>query len=142
MAGGRPTKYKAEFAKAAAKLCELGATDMELADAFDVDVATVYRWKITHPQFCEAVKCGAAAADDRVERAFYNRAVGYTHETVKIFMPSGADAPVYAPYREHVPPDVGAAFNWLKNRRGEVWREKRDDAATGEVHVHIHKLAD
>jgi hypothetical protein len=35
---------------------------------------------------------------------------------VKIFMPAGAKKPVYAPYREHVPPDVTACIFWLKNR--------------------------
>ena len=65
-------------------------------------------------------------ADERVERSFYNRAVGYTFDTVKIFMPAGASEPVHAPYREHVPPDTGAAMNWLKNRRKETWRDKQD----------------
>jgi hypothetical protein len=35
----------------------------------------------------------------------YNRAVGYSYDAVKIFMPAAAKKPVYAPYVEHVPPD-------------------------------------
>jgi hypothetical protein len=36
---------------------------------------------------------------------------------VKIFMPANRAKPVYAPYIEHVPPDVtGVYFFWLKNR--------------------------
>lgn len=121
---GRPTDYRDEFIGQAQKLCQLGATDIELADFFEVDVSTIYRWKHAHPDFCEAVRAGKDTLDDRVERSFYNRAVGYTYDAVKIFMPAGADAPVYAPYREHVPPDSGAALNWLKNRRPEHWRDK------------------
>ncbi len=30
-----------------------------------------------------------------MERRFYERAVGYTYEAVKVFMPSGAAEPVY-----------------------------------------------
>jgi hypothetical protein len=30
-------------------------------------------------------------------------------------MPAGAKKPIYAPYVEHVPPDVTAAIFWLKN---------------------------
>lgn len=52
--------------------------------------------------------------------------MGYSHEAVKIFMPSGASAPVYAPYVEHVPPDVTACIFWLKNRRPQEWRDQRD----------------
>jgi hypothetical protein len=126
VAAGRPTSYRKEFAKQAAKLCALGATDIELAEFFEIDISTIYRWKHTQPEFCEAVTCGKDAADDRVERSLYNRAVGYNYPAVKIFMPSGAESPVYAPFTEHVPPDTGAAFNWLKNRRSEKWRDKSE----------------
>ena len=34
---GRPSSYKPEFARQAAKLAELGATDQEVADFFEVD---------------------------------------------------------------------------------------------------------
>jgi hypothetical protein len=38
-------------------------------------------------------------------------------------MPAGAKKPVYAPYIEHVPPDVTARISWLKNRDPARWRE-------------------
>jgi hypothetical protein len=123
---GRPSAYQDGYANQARKLCEMGATDIELADFFEVAVSTIYLWKHTHLEFSEAVRAGKDACDDRVERAFYNRAVGYTHDAVKIFMPANAAAPVYAPYREHVPPDPGAALNWLKNRRPDKWRDKTE----------------
>lgn len=128
---GRPTDYKAEYAIDAAKLCSLGATDQELADFFEVDVRTIYRWKHTHDAFCQALIDGKTAADDRVERSLYQRAVGYEQEEVKIFMPSGADEPVYAPFRAKIPADVGAAKLWLTNRRGEAWREVSRQEHTG-----------
>lgn len=124
MTAGRPTKYKPEFVEQARKLCELGATDMELADFFEVTVTTLNRWKISYPEFCVSLTCGKDVCDERVVRSLYNRAVGYEHEAVKIFMPAGASEPVYAPYREHVPPDTGAAMNWLKNRRRSEWADK------------------
>ena len=120
----RPTKYKPEFCKKARALCQRGATDIELADAFEVSLATIYRWRNSEPEFCEAVKAGKDAADDRVERSLYQRAVGYTFESEKVFQYQGVI--VRADTREHVPPDPGAAFNWLKNRRGEQWRDKRE----------------
>jgi hypothetical protein len=118
---GRPTKYDPKYAEQAAKLVELGATDIELADFFDVDTATIYRWRNTHSAFCEAVIAGKSRADDRVERSLYNRAVGYTFESEKVFQHQGEI--VRAPTREHVPPDPGAALNWLKNRKPEKWRD-------------------
>jgi hypothetical protein len=49
--------------------------------------------------------------------------VGYTYPAVKIFMPAGAKKPIYAPYEEHVPPDVTAGIFWSKNRRPDKWRD-------------------
>lgn len=128
---GRPSDFRDEFVSQAEKLCRLGATDIELADFFGVDVRSIYRWAQSREAFCQALRAGKEACDDRVERSLYNRAIGYTHEAVKIFMPAGAEGPVYAPYREHVAPDVGAAKMWLSNRRGDVWREKQE---------HIHRF--
>ena len=131
MAGGRPSNYKPEFAKQAEKLCRLGATDEDLADFFGVTIRTVANWKVQNDQFLHALKAGKAEADDRVERSLYQRAVGYTHDAVKIFMPANAAAPVYAEYREHVPPDTTAAIFWLKNRKPEEWRDRQQHELTG-----------
>lgn len=131
MPAGRPTAFKVEFVEQARQLCELGATDIEIADFFKVNVATIYRWRNTLPEFCEAVRAGKDAADERVERSLYQRAVGYTFESEKVFQFQGQI--VRAETREHVPPDPGAAFNWLKNRRGDTWRDKQEVQHSGGV---------
>jgi hypothetical protein len=41
-------------------------------------------------------------------RSLYNRAVGYTHDAVKIFCDKNGNV-TKVPYREHVPPDVTRA---------------------------------
>ena len=58
-----------------------------------------------------------------VERSLYERANGYSYDAVKIFMPAGSKQPVIVHYTEHCPPDVGAAFIWLKNRDPDRWRD-------------------
>jgi hypothetical protein len=136
---GRPSSYKPEFVAQAVKLCHLGATDVEMADFFGVETRTFYRWKNEFTEFCQALKTGKEAADERVERSLYHRATGYTFDAVKIFMPAGADAPVYAPYREHVPPDTTAMIFWLKNRRSEAWRDKSEQVIR---HEHVFELSD
>jgi hypothetical protein len=130
---GRPASFKPEYAEKAKKLCELGATDVEMADFFEVSARTLYRWLIKYPEFCQALKAGKESADERVERSLYHRATGYTYDAVKIFMPAGAKEPVYAKYREHVPPDTTAMIFWLKNRRSEDWRDKSEHVVRHEV---------
>jgi hypothetical protein len=128
---GRPSSYKADYAKQAEKLCQLGATDKEIADFFEVDVRTIHRWKADHDEFCHSLKSGKDVADERVERSLYQRAIGYEQEEVKIFMPANAPAPVYAPFIAKIAPDTTAAIFWLKNRRPAEWRDKTAQEISG-----------
>jgi hypothetical protein len=128
---GRPTAFKPEFTEQARKLALLGATDREVADFFKVDERTVNRWKHTHEDFCQSLKIGKDAADDRVERSLYHKAVGYTFPSEKLFCFEGVVT--RADIVEHVPPSDTAAIFWLKNRRGDDWREKSEVAVTGDL---------
>lgn len=128
---GRPTDYRTEFPDKARKLCLLGATDKELADFFEVSESTINLWKISHPEFSESIARGKVSADAEVAEKLYHRALGYSHNAVKIFMPAGAQTPVYADYTEHYPPDTQAASLWLRNRQGSKWRDKQEHEHTG-----------
>lgn len=137
---GRPPKYKPSFAEQAQKLCALGATNEDLADFFAVSIRTIVRWMTEHEEFCHAVKEAKEIADQRVERSLYQRAVGYTFDSEKIF--NGKEGIVRTDTREHVPPDVTAQIFWLKNRQREKWRDKQDVDLTGNLTVQVMKLAD
>lgn len=132
---GAPTKYNDTFPDRAERLALLGLTDEELAIAFGVSETTINAWKLEHVEFSEALNRGKLDADAHVAQRLYRRALGYSHEAVKIFMPSGAENPVYAPYTEHYPPDTAAARHWLNNRRPKQWRERIEHAGDQEQPV-------
>jgi transposase-like protein len=133
MQTGRPPDYKPEFAEQARKLClYIGATDQQLADFFEVDVRTIYRWKLQHEEFCQSLKIGKAETDLQVERSLLNRALGYEHDAVKIFCSKDGDV-TSVPYREVVPPDVTACIFWLKNRKQKEWRDKAEIEVTDKI---------
>lgn len=132
---GRPTKYKEEYASQATKLCQLGATDSEIADFFNVDERTINNWKTAHPEFFQSLKAGKELADDRVERALYQRAIGYTHDAVKIVADAKTGESLAVPFREHYPPDTTAAIFWLKNRKPADWRDKTEQQMSGRMEV-------
>ena len=80
--------------------------------------------RVEHEDFaaaCEAVK---ERANHRVEASLFKRGIGYSHPAVKIFMPAGAPAPIYADYTEHYPPETAAASLWLRNRDPARWRDR------------------
>ncbi len=142
---GRPSKYQQVFAQQAIKLCKLGATDAELADFFEVDMVTLYRWYCSKPDFRKSVKMPKAEADDRVERSLYQKGVGFWVDTEKLFLLKddfyddegnivrSTQRVHHEPTREYYPPDTAAAFIWLKNRRKETWRDKHEVDVRGKV---------
>jgi len=133
--GGRPPKYQASFATQAGKLCALGATNADLADFFDVSIRTIERWSSEHDEFCRALKAAKEEADTKVERSLYERAVGYSFDSEKVFQYQGEI--VRAKTREHCPPDTTAQIFWLKNRQPEKWRDKQDERGGGDIHIHF-----
>jgi len=122
---GRPTKYKADYVRMAAKACKLGATDIDLAELFDVSEATINNWKNNHPEFLESLKASKAISDDLVKRSLFERATGYSHPEDKVFNNSGE--PMIVPSTKHHPPDVTACIFWLKNRDPDNWRANPED---------------
>lgn len=131
MPAGRPTKYNPENNEWVEKLCKLGATDPELAEALDVDVATINRWKNEHPEFCEAIKKGKSIADANVAERLYQRAMGFEHDSEEIKVADGRIERV--PVRKIYPPDPTSAIFWLKNRRPKEWRDKQEIQHTGDI---------
>jgi hypothetical protein len=119
--GGRKTLYSPRLAVVARRCCERGMTDIEVADILGIGLATLYRWKLDHPAFSRVFKLGKAAADARVERSLYSRAVGYDYITEKPAMTRHGQKTMR--YRQHIPPDTAAAVWYLKNRRPDRWRD-------------------
>ena len=80
----------------------MGATVDDLAGFLDVDRATIHRWMLVHPEFCDAMRIGREAADARVERALYEKAVAG---------------------------EAWAVNKWLNNRMPKEWGGRRSDEA-------------
>ena len=84
------------------------------------------------------MKSDKPQADAAIAESLFNRARGYTHEATKIFMPAGSEAPVYAPYVKHYPPDTNAALAWLSRRQPNMWKDRQEVNVTGSI---AHRLA-
>lgn len=115
------------YAQMATHLAMLGATDVEMAEAFGITLATLKYWFAKSWSFNCAVQKGKLEADANVSAALYQRAIGYEHKAEKIFC-NGDGKITRADYMEHHPPDVRAQELWLKNRRPEQWRTPAESA--------------
>ena len=119
--GPAPT-YKPEFCPLAYKFCLLGATNEDLADLFEVAVATLGYWLRRYPEFKKAVQEGRDVADADVALALLHKAKGFTHTDVKVLRTEAG--PEQVEYNRYFPPDTQAALFWLRNRRRKQWRER------------------
>lgn len=119
---GRKTKYKKEYNEQVYKLCLLNATDVQIADYFEVTEQTITNWKKVYPAFFGSIKDGKIRADAEVAKSLHSRAVGYSHKDVHISNYQGNIT--ITDIVKHYPPDTAAAFIWLKNRQG--WTDKKD----------------
>lgn len=118
-----------------------GLSDVQIAEKMRISLTTYYDWQNKYPELSEAIKKGKAPVDDMVENALFKRAVGYSYvETTTDFelIDTGKVDEDGKPVMEkkiksvrsvkkEMAPDVGAAAFWLKNRRPDRWREKREE---------------
>jgi len=122
---GRPTKYDpTRHPDLVFLLARDGLTDVQIAGKLKIAKSTLNEWKKRHPEFNEYLRIGKKEPDDLVERCLFQRATGYNYPEDKIMQYEGR--PVVVPTIKHVPPDITAMIFWLKNRRPERWRDKRD----------------
>lgn len=154
---GRPTKYRPEYAEQARKFCLLkGATDEQLAAHFGVAESTIKEWYKKHPEFSASTGAGKEIADANVAEGLYKRATGYNFNEVtfekiddKKALEATPDALITVDaYKKkivtkHLPPDAGAALNWLKNRQPNDWRDKIAVEHSGKVELNdLSQLSD
>ena len=134
-----------------------GLSEKQIAEEkLNVAYSTLKDWKKKFPAFSAAIKRGKDVSDRMVENALFKRAVGYSYdeETYKIVNvkekrteeKNGKKVVIEVPVQKeilvkritkHVSPDTGAAAFWLKNRKPDVWRDKKETELTGKVELDV-----
>ena len=108
-----------------------GLTDEQIAANIGIRAGTLYDWKNRFSDFSEALKKGKEVIDRQVENALLKRALGYTYnETTRepVLNPDTGkvELTVTKTVTKQVVPDTTAQIFWLKNRKPETWRDKRE----------------
>jgi DNA-binding XRE family transcriptional regulator len=132
----------------------LAATDEELAEAFGVNQATIYRWQKAHPEFCEAIRAGKLVADIKVAEKLHEKAKGFDYieeQPIKLkkfaYDENGKKVRVsewveILKLRRRLPPDTTAAMFWLTNRQNDKWKLRVANEHAGERGGAIERARD
>ena len=120
-----------------------GLTDEQIASNMGITRKTLAEWKTKYSDICDTLKRGKAVVDIQVENALLKRALGYsydevTRERVLDYDTStgqvvGSHMEITKTVKKEVQGDTTAQIFWLKNRRPEQWRDKRDVSVEGEI---------
>jgi len=106
-----------------------GLTDEQIARNMGISPSTLYEWKKKYPEISEVLKKGKEVVDRQVENALLKRALGYDYEEVKTLIEDvdGKKKKKVEKTVKHIAPDVTAQIFWLKNRKPEIWRDRREN---------------
>ena len=113
-----------------------GLIEEQIAHNMGVSRSTLSDWKNKHPLIIQALAKGKEVSDREVENALFKRATGYTYEeiTVEREKVDGEFQSIETKrVKRQVPPDTTAIIFWLKNRKTDVWRDRREIDHSGEM---------
>lgn len=117
-----------------------GLIDEQIAKNCGIHPSTLYAWKNKYPKISRALKKGKEVIDRQVENALLKRALGYqytetTRERLKDPNSGEEKMVITKTVKKEVVPDTTAQIFWLKNRRPDKWRDKRDLEHSGSMNV-------
>lgn len=102
-----------------------GLTDEQIAHNMGITASTLYDWKNKYSEISESLKKGKEVVDILVENALLKRALGYKYKETKTIESEKDGLRTEVTIKE-VAPDTTAQIFWLKNRKPQEWRDKRE----------------
>lgn len=108
-----------------------GLVDKQIAQNIGISEQTLNVWKKKYPSLSESLKKGKEVVDRQVENALLKRALGYAFDEVthEQGYNKETDTVELVPVKvvtKQVAPDTTAQIFWLKNRRPDLWRDRKE----------------
>lgn len=139
---GRPSKYETHVKPRLIEVeawCRDGLTKEQIAQKLGIHIATLCEYQNKYIEFSEALKRGREVADIVIENALFKRALGYKYKEAKkeSYQVEGSDRVAIKEVEiiKEVPGDTTAQIFWLKNRRPELWNDRRIVENTGTLDI-------
>lgn len=112
-----------------------GLTKEQIAKNIGIHRDTLNEWEKKYSVISDSLKRGREVVDRQVENALLKRALGYEYMETKIEEEFGEITKKVTTIKQVIP-DVTAQIFWLKNRKPEQWRDKRDVDLNGNLNTH------
>ena len=108
-----------------------GLTDEQIAGNIGVTRKTLAEWKNKYSDIGDTLKKNKAVIDYEVENALLKRALGYSYTETTMERKLNEDTGKYEMVKtkevvKEITPDTTAQIFWLKNRKPDEWRDKRE----------------
>ena len=111
-----------------------GLTDEQIAKNLGISIQSFYTYKSKYIEFFEALKRGKEVVDIEVENALLKRALGYRYDEVtKELNEDTGELEITKVVTKEVQPDTTAQIFWLKNRKPEDWRDRKEVEHSGNI---------
>jgi hypothetical protein len=117
-----------------------GLTDDQVAQNIGINPDTLYTWKKKYPEISESLKKGKEVVDRQVENALLKRALGYEYTETKTEINAAGIPEKVTTTVKQVAPDTTAQIFWLKNRKPQQWRDKRNIEVEGSINNPMAEL--
>ena len=106
-----------------------GLTNEQIMKNLGIGRDSFYRYKDKYSEFSDALKKGKEVADIEVENALFKRAIGYKYKEVikEVKEIDGKKSTYVKEVVKEMPGDVAAQILWLKNRKSNNWKDKREN---------------
>ncbi|RXM53955.1 transposase [Clostridium tetani] len=130
-----------------------GLTDEQIAKNLGIGYSTLKEYKKKYPAFLAALKKGKEVIDFEVENALLKKALGFKERVQKAFKIKNVEYDngkrvreteevILVDEEQYTPPDTTAQIFWLKNRKPEEWRDKRDVEHSGNLSNEVNITID
>ncbi|HHX0197786.1 helix-turn-helix domain-containing protein [Enterococcus faecalis] len=111
-----------------------GLIDKQIAQNIGVSERTFTDWKKKFSSISSALKKGKEVVDRQVENALFKSAKGYEYtEVTEELTENGME--ITKKVTKQVAPNPTAAIFWLKNRKPDEWRDRKETQISGEMSV-------
>ncbi len=124
---GRPSKYDPGLhTQLVYWMAQNGLTDEQIAIELHISKATLNNWKNKHAEFLDSINKGKELINVLVEGSLLKRAIGFEFVEITKTRNTEGKLKITRKVTKYIPGDVAAQFIWLKNRKPNEWRDRKE----------------